>query len=70
LIEGVGLKGTQIGGAQISPVHANFMVNAGGATARDVEMLIDLVRDHVLRRYGVELELEIELIGDWAERYP
>ena len=70
LIEGVGLKGTQIGGAQISPVHANFMVNAGGATARDVEMLIDLVRDHVLRRYGVELELEIELIGDWAERHP
>jgi UDP-N-acetylmuramate dehydrogenase len=67
LIESAGLKGRQVGGAQISPVHANFMVNAGGATAGDVKMLIDQACDQVLQHYGVELELEIELIGDWTE---
>jgi UDP-N-acetylmuramate dehydrogenase len=66
LIEAVGLKGTQVGGAQISPVHANFFVNTGNATAADVKALVDLVRERVLQRFKVELELEIELIGDWA----
>jgi UDP-N-acetylmuramate dehydrogenase len=66
LIEAVGLKGTQIGGAKISPVHANFFVNTGNASAADVKALIDLAREQVLERFGVRLALEIELIGDWG----
>lgn len=65
LIEAAGLKGTKIGGAQISPVHANFFVNTGNATATDVKMLIDLARERVKGRFGVELVLEVELIGEW-----
>jgi UDP-N-acetylmuramate dehydrogenase len=65
LIEQAGLKGTRIGGAQISPKHANFIVNLGGARAADVKALIDLAREQVLAQFGVELELEIELIGEW-----
>lgn len=62
LIEQVGLKGTRIGGAQISPQHANFIVNLGGATAADVLALIDLAKRRVQERFGVELELEIEVL--------
>lgn len=65
LIEQAGLKGTRIGAALISPVHANFIVNTGGATARDVQQLIELCRTRVKEAFGVELELEIELIGEW-----
>jgi UDP-N-acetylmuramate dehydrogenase len=65
LIEAAGLKGTQIGGAQISTVHANFFVNTAHATAADVKALIDLARGRVQGRFGVELALEIELIGEW-----
>jgi UDP-N-acetylmuramate dehydrogenase len=65
LIDSVGLKGKQVGGAQISPVHANFFVNTGSATADDVKSLIDLARVAVQKRFGVELELEIELLGEW-----
>jgi UDP-N-acetylmuramate dehydrogenase len=65
LIERAGLKGVKIGGAHVSMVHANFIVNAGGATARDVLQLIDLCRRRVMEAFGVELELEIELVGDW-----
>jgi UDP-N-acetylmuramate dehydrogenase len=66
LIEACGLKGAQQGGAIISPVHANFIVNPHGrATAADVKALIDRARDDVLRRFGVGLELEIELLGEW-----
>jgi UDP-N-acetylmuramate dehydrogenase len=65
LIEAAGLKGTQVGGAQISPLHANFFVNTGNATAADFKALIDLAREQVQRRFGVTLELEIELIGEW-----
>ncbi len=65
LVEAAGLKGARIGGAQISTVHANFFVNLGGATADDVRALIDLARNEVLRQFGVELELEIELVGEW-----
>lgn len=57
LIDEAGLKGTQVGGAMISPDHANFIVNLGGATAADVHALLDLIR----QRVGVELELEYEL---------
>jgi UDP-N-acetylmuramate dehydrogenase len=65
LIDDCGLKGTRIGGAEISTVHANFFVNHGGATATDVKALIDLTRATVRDRFGIELELEIELIGEW-----
>jgi UDP-N-acetylmuramate dehydrogenase len=65
LIEAAGLKGQRVGGAEISPIHANFVVNLGEATAADVMALIDLARQEVRTRFGVTLELEIELIGDW-----
>lgn len=63
LIQAAGLKGERIGQAQVSPVHGNFIVNCGGATADDVMRLIDHVRDRVQRAFGVELQLEVELIG-------
>lgn len=65
LIEQAGLRGYRIGGAQISELHGNFFMNTGGATAADVLALIEHTREKVLRQFGVELELEIELIGDW-----
>jgi UDP-N-acetylmuramate dehydrogenase len=65
LIEQAGLKGTRIGGAQISPKHANFIVNLGGARALDVKALIDLAQEQVREQFGVELELEVELVGEW-----
>ena len=65
LIEAAGLKGTRIGGAEISPVHANFFINRGGATAQDVYRLIQLARETVARQFGITLELEIELLGEF-----
>ena len=65
LIDRAGLKGTQVGGAMVSPVHANFFVNTGQSTAADFLALIELVREAVRQRFGVELELEIELVGEW-----
>jgi UDP-N-acetylmuramate dehydrogenase len=65
LIEAAGLKGHMIGKAQISPRHANFIVNTGGATAADVVALIALARRTVREQFGIELELEVELRGDW-----
>jgi UDP-N-acetylmuramate dehydrogenase len=67
LIEAAGLMGTRIGGAQISPRHANFIVNVGDATAEDVVELIRLVRCTVGQRFSHELELEIELIGRYSQ---
>jgi UDP-N-acetylmuramate dehydrogenase len=67
LIDAAGLKGTRVGQAEISRVHANFFVNLGGATARDVMALIDLAREKVELESEIELELEIELIGDWGD---
>jgi UDP-N-acetylmuramate dehydrogenase len=64
LIEAASLKGRRSGQAQISPVHANFIINLSGATADDVKALIDLARQAVKAQFGVTLELEIELIGD------
>jgi UDP-N-acetylmuramate dehydrogenase len=63
LIEGVGLKGKKAGGAMISPKHANFIVNTGGAKAKDILDLMDLARKAVLERTGVELEPEIKVVG-------
>ncbi|HEY7091940.1 MAG TPA: UDP-N-acetylmuramate dehydrogenase [Ktedonobacterales bacterium] len=65
LVEAAGLKGAIHGGAQISPKHANFIVNNGGATAADILALIALARRTVLERFGVALELEVELRGEW-----
>lgn len=64
LIEGCGLKGFAIGGAMISPIHANFFINTGGATAADYAALIRHARDVVQRQTGVELETEVEMIGE------
>lgn len=65
LIEAAGLKGARVGGAHISEVHANFFINDGDARAEDLRKLIDLARESVVQKYGVELELEIELVGEW-----
>lgn len=67
LVDRAGLRGTRIGGAVVSPKHANFLVNAGGATAADVLALIRLVRSEVERQFGVRLELEVRLVGDWGD---
>ncbi|MFP6563349.1 MAG: UDP-N-acetylmuramate dehydrogenase [Myxococcota bacterium] len=63
LIDSANLKGTRVGGAEISTLHANFIVNRGGATARDVIELIDLARDAVQRIHGVCLETEVQIVG-------
>ncbi|BAJ64368.1 UDP-N-acetylmuramate dehydrogenase [Anaerolinea thermophila] len=65
LIEAAGLKGKRIGKAEISPVHANFFVNLGGATAADILQLIQIAQKTVQDKFGVTLELEIECIGEW-----
>jgi len=65
LVEQAGLRGTCQGDACISPVHANFIVNQGHATAADVRFLIELAQQRVRERFGDELEPEIELLGDW-----
>ena len=64
LIEAVGLKGVRLGDAQISPKHANFIVNRGQARSRDILALIQLARDRVSQEFGVQLELEIEVLGN------
>ena len=65
LIEAVGLKGTRIGTAEISPVHANFFINHGQTKAEDVRTLANLAQETVAEKFGINLELEIELIGEW-----
>ena len=65
LIEAAGLKGTRIGTAEISPVHANFFINHGQTKAEDVRALVNLAQKTVAEKFGVNLELEIELIGEW-----
>jgi UDP-N-acetylmuramate dehydrogenase len=64
LIESCELKGTRIGGAQVSPIHANFFINTGGATASDYYALICRVRDTIFEKTGVLLETEVELVGE------
>jgi UDP-N-acetylmuramate dehydrogenase len=63
LIDRAGLKGHRIGGAEISPVHANFFVNVGGATARDIRRLAELARAAVRDRFGVDLRDEVVFLG-------
>lgn len=63
LIEQSGLKGLQVGGAQVSTKHANFIVNLGGATAADVQTIIKRVQSEVKARFGVDLETEVRFLG-------
>lgn len=65
LIQDSGLKGYQIGGAQVSEKHAGFVINAANATAKDVRDLIDYVRGEVKKKYGVELEPEVKFVGEF-----
>jgi UDP-N-acetylmuramate dehydrogenase len=65
LVEAAGLKGAEQGAAQISPLHANFIVNRGGATAADVWALIQRAQGAVRDRFGVELQPEVERVGRW-----
>ena len=64
MIDRVGLRGHRIGDAQISEQHSNFFINAGSATATDMKALIDLARERVREKFGVELELEVGLVGE------
>lgn len=63
LIEQAGLSGERIGGAQITPLHANFIANVGGASADDVLALIELARERVRAKNGIELETEVRILG-------
>jgi UDP-N-acetylenolpyruvoylglucosamine reductase len=64
LIDELGLKGTRVGGAMVSDVHANFIVNDGTATARDVLNLIEIIRQRAKSTRGIELETEVEILGE------
>ena len=65
LIEGAGLKGKRIGRAEISLRHANFFVNLGGARAQEVRELMEIAQREVRRQFGIELEPEVRLLGEW-----
>jgi UDP-N-acetylmuramate dehydrogenase len=65
LIDSAGLKGKRIGEAEISSLHANFFINRGNARAKDVKALLDLARTTVAEKFSVNLETEIELVGEW-----
>ncbi len=66
LIDRAGLKGLALGGARVSPLHANFIVNEGGATASDIRQLVERCRDEVRARFGVTLREEIRYLGEWG----
>ncbi len=67
LIEAAGLKGRRIGRAMISPIHANFMINLDGASAQDIWNLMKIAQDTVKEKFGIILEPEIELVGEFKE---
>ncbi len=67
LIESCGLKGHRIGGALVSPLHANFILTDGGARAADIENLIALIRDVVMQKTGVQLVPEVKIVGEAAD---
>jgi UDP-N-acetylmuramate dehydrogenase len=63
LIESCGLKGHRIGGAEVSTIHGNFILNTGHATAKDVSSLVQHIQQCVRKRTGVQLEMEVKLLG-------
>jgi UDP-N-acetylmuramate dehydrogenase len=64
VLDQAGLKGTRVGNAIVSDKHANYIVNLGGATASDVLRLTDVMRERVLSEFGIELELEVQVVGE------
>jgi UDP-N-acetylmuramate dehydrogenase len=70
LIDGAGLKGRAVGGAMVSPDHANFIVNTGDATATDVAALVAVVQVTIEDVAGIHLEPEIEVFGRWPDGVP
>ena len=64
LIDELGLKGTRVGGAAVSAAHANFIINDGTATARDVLNLIDIIKERAKAARGIELETEVQILGE------
>ena len=64
MIDELGLKGTRVGGAVVSDVHGNFIVNDGHATARDVLQLIDIIKERARTVRGIELQTEVEILGE------
>jgi UDP-N-acetylenolpyruvoylglucosamine reductase len=64
LIDELGLKGTTIGGAMISDIHGNFIVNQGGATAKDILALMELIQRTALEQRGIDLRSEVKVIGE------
>jgi UDP-N-acetylmuramate dehydrogenase len=65
LIEAAGLKGTRVGNAEVSPLHGNFFINHGATKAEDIRKLIEMVQKTVKEKSDIELELEIEFLGEW-----
>jgi UDP-N-acetylmuramate dehydrogenase len=65
LLEGAGMKGIGVGNAEFSSKHANFIINHGKTKAEDIKALIDLARQKVAEKFDIQLELEIELVGEW-----
>jgi UDP-N-acetylmuramate dehydrogenase len=70
LIEAAGLKGYRVGGVEVSPIHANFFVNTENASAMDYYQVIQEVQNKVKQNSSIELQLEIELVGDWSSVDP
>jgi UDP-N-acetylmuramate dehydrogenase len=68
LVQAAGLKGAREGAAVISPLHGNFIVNEGGATAADVRRLIERTQAEVRRRFNAVLETEVEMVGRWPKK--
>ncbi len=67
LIEAAGAKGWRVGGAEVSPLHANFIVNVGNASAKDVTTLLARVRRAVHDKFAIDLELEVHLVGEFID---
>lgn len=64
LIEQAGLKGFRIGGAKISEIHANFIINDGSATTADIRALLDTVKVRVRERFGIDLQEEVKILDE------